>query len=191
MIWSMKMEELSVKIIRSSRRTISLELRQDYSVVIRVPWQVSDTDAMEFLNRKRKWIEKHMKQKSEEKSDIVPPLSTEEIKRLSNQALVIFPQKVKYYAEILNVSYGRITIRSQKTRWGSCSAKGNLNFNCLLMLAPDKVQDYVVVHELCHRLEMNHSADFWAQVERIMPDYKKYQDWLKKNGKDLIKRKGI
>lgn len=191
MIWSMKMEELSVKIIRSSRRTISLELRQDYSVVIRVPWQVSDTDAMEFLNRKRKWIEKHMKQKSEEKSDIVPPLSTEEIKRLSNQALVIFPQKVKYYAEILNVSYGRITIRSQKTRWGSCSAKGNLNFNCLLMLAPDKVQDYVVVHELCHRLEMNHSAAFWAQVERIMPDYKKYQDWLKKNGKDLIKRKGI
>lgn len=185
------MEELSVKIIRSSRRTISLELRQDYSVVIRVPWQVSDTDAMEFLNRKRKWIEKHMKQKSEEKSDIVPPLSTEEIKRLSNQALVIFPQKVKYYAEILNVSYGRITIRSQKTRWGSCSAKGNLNFNCLLMLAPDKVQDYVVVHELCHRLEMNHSAAFWAQVERIMPDYKKYQDWLKKNGKDLIKRKGI
>lgn len=191
MIWSMKMEELSVKIIRSSRRTISLELRQDYSVVIRVPWQVSDTDAMEFLNRKRKWIEKHMKQKSEEKSDIVPPLSTEEIKRLSNQALVIFPQKVKYYAEILNVSYGRITIRSQKTRWGSCSAKGNLNFNCLLMLAPDKVQDYVVVHELCHRLEMNHSAAFWTQVERIMPDYKKYQDWLKKNGKDLIKRKGI
>lgn len=185
------MEELSVKIIRSSRRTISLELCQDYSVVIRVPWQVSDTDALAFLNRKRKWIEKHMMQKPDEKSDMVSPLSTEEIKHLSDQALAIFPEKVKYYAEILNVSYGRITIRNQKTRWGSCSAKGNLNFNCLLMLAPDKVQDYVVVHELCHRLEMNHSPAFWAQVEHIMPDYKKYQNWLKKNGKELIKRRGI
>lgn len=182
------MEELSVKIIRSSRRTIGLELRPDHTVIIRVPWQVSDTDAMAFLSRKRAWIEKHMKPKSAEKTNISPSLSAEEIHRLADQALSVFPEKVKYYARILNVTYGRITIRNQKTRWGSCSAKGNLNFNCLLMLAPDEVRDYVVIHELCHRLEMNHSAAFWAQVERIMPDYKKHQRWLKENGKELIKR---
>ncbi len=88
----------------------------------------------------------------------------------------------------MGVSYGRITIRSQRTRWGSCSSKGNLNFNCLLLLCPEAVQDYVVVHELCHRKELNHSPKFWAEVERICPDYKTHRKWLKENGSSLIGR---
>ena len=88
----------------------------------------------------------------------------------------------------MGVSYGRITIRCQKTRWGSCSAKGNLNFNCLLMLAPPEVADYVVVHELCHRKHMNHGAAFWSEVARILPDYARHRAWLKENGSRLLAR---
>lgn len=182
------MQELSVKIIRSSRKTIALEIQKDCSVIIRVPWNVSDKEALDFLRKKKNWLEQHIREIRAKKRNLIPSLSAEEMNTLANRALIVFPEKVKHYAEILQVTYGRITIRNQKTRWGSCSAKGNLNFNCLLMLAPDEVADYVVVHELCHRLEMNHSAAFWAHVERIMPDYKKRQNWLKENGRDLIRR---
>ena len=98
------------------------------------------------------------------------------------------PKRVKYFAELMGVEYGGITIRNQKTRWGSCSGKKNLNFNCLLMLTPDDVKDYVVVHELCHLIEMNHSPRFWAEVERILPDFKKSRLWLKRNGGAIIGR---
>ena len=88
----------------------------------------------------------------------------------------------------MGVTYGRITIRSQHTLWGSCSSKGNLNFNCLLMLTPPEVLDYVVVHELCHRKEMNHSARFWAEVEHVLSDYEIRRKWLRENGTALISR---
>jgi predicted metal-dependent hydrolase len=107
---------------------------------------------------------------------------------LAKTAQKVIPQRVAAYASAVGVNYGRITIRNQHTRWGSCSGKGNLNFNCLLMLAPLEVVDYVVVHELCHRKEMNHSAAFWALVERVLPDYKVRRQWLKDNGSALIAR---
>lgn len=182
------MKQLSVKIIRSSRRTTALELRPDLSVIIRVPWHVSDTEALDFFNKKRDWITKHIHKLQAQQLAPAPSLTAEELRQMAEHALAVFPKKVKYYADILQVTYGRITIRSQKTRWGSCSAKGNLNFNCLLMLAPDEVIDYVIVHELCHRLEMNHSPAFWSLVESVLPDYKTRQKWLKDYGKELIKR---
>ena len=82
----------------------------------------------------------------------------------------------------MGVSDGSITVREQKTRWGSCSAKGNLNFNWKLVLMPEEILDYVVVHELAHRLQMNHSTEFWDEVEKILPDYRKRRQWLKENG---------
>ena len=88
----------------------------------------------------------------------------------------------------MGVRYGRLAVRSQRSKWGSCSGKGNLNFNCLLLLAPDEVLDYVVVHELCHRREMNHSPRFWAEVERVLPDFKNARRWLKQNGASLMAR---
>ena len=96
----------------------------------------------------------------------VQPLSEEDMKALADKAVRIIPERVRYYAPLIGVTYGRITIRNQRTRWGSCSAKGNLNFNCLLMLAPPEVLDSVVVHELCHRKEMNHSKQFYEEVRR-------------------------
>ena len=100
----------------------------------------------------------------------------------------IIPEKVKHYAALVGVAYGRITIRNQRTRWGSCSGKGNLNFNCLLVLFPDEVIDSVVVHELCHRKHMNHSSAFWKEVEAIMPDYKDKRKWLNTCGEDIMNR---
>jgi predicted metal-dependent hydrolase len=113
-------------------------------------------------------------------------LSSQEVKLLVTRAKRIIPQRVRYYADIMGVTYGRITIRMQKSRWGSCSGKGNLNFNCLLMRTPETILDYVVVHELCHLKEMNHSPRFWAEVEKILPDYKERRKWLKDHENEIM-----
>lgn len=93
-------------------------------------------------------------------------------------------KKVAYYSNIMHADYGRITVREQKTRWGSCSGRGNLNFNWKLMMMPEAVIDYVVIHELAHRKHMNHSSAFWREVEKVLPDYRERRAWLKKNGRN-------
>ena len=118
----------------------------------------------------------------------VDKLSMEEIRTLAEQALKVIPERAKYYAKKLGVTYGRITIRNQRSRWGSCSQRKNLNFNCLLMLVPPEVLDSVIVHELCHLKEMNHSEKFYAEVLSVFPDYWKHQKWLKENGMAIMAR---
>lgn len=166
-------KERKLQVIRSSRRTISLEVKPDLTVVVRVPLRMRERDIQAFLREKADWIERTIekleKQTAEAQKD---SLSMQELKQLADLALEKLPGRVAYYASQVGVTYGRITIRNQRTRWGSCSSKGNLNFNCLLMLMPAEIQDYVVVHELCHRLEMNHSKAFWSKVEEVLPDYK-------------------
>ncbi len=120
--------------------------------------------------------------------EIPDRLSAEDIRALAAEALEVIPKRVAYYAPLMGVTCNRITIRNQKTRWGSCSSKGNLNFNCLLMLCPPEVIDSVVVHELAHRREMNHSKRFYAHVLRVYPEYYKWNKWLKDNGPALIRR---
>lgn len=140
-------------------------------------------------NRQQLDISRKFGKSGNRKSVVVETRSdVTEIHKLAEFALKVILVKVKNYASLMNVQYGRITIRNQKTRWGSCSSKGNLNFNCLLMLAPDEVVDYVVIHELCHLIEMNHSKAFWKQVEQMMPDYKKHRKWLKDHGNEIMER---
>ena len=107
---------------------------------------------------------------------------------LKKEAKLLIPERVRYYAAKLGITYGHVAIRAQRSRWGSCSSKGNLNFNCLLMLTPPEVIDSVVVHELCHRKEMNHSKQFYAEVLRVFPDYHKWDRWLKENGPAIMRR---
>lgn len=176
-------------IIRSSRKTLALEIRQG-GLIVRAPIRASDKDINEFVTKHKKWIEKNLlKIKEREKAlEGIEPLSMSEIKALADKALKVIPNRVKYYAQRIGVTYGRITIRNQRSKWGSCSANGNLNFNCLLMLAPPEVLDSVIVHELCHRKEMNHSDRFYAEVLKVFPDYHKWDRWLKDNGGLLIMR---
>lgn len=178
----------NIEIIRSKRRTISIEIKSDLRVIVRAPLKVKDKDIQKFIDEKSDWIEKHINAVKERQAVQAPKLTFEEIDELADKAIPDISKRLEKYAPIIGVTFGKITIRNQKTRWGSCSSKGNLNFNCLLMLCPEEVRDYVVVHELCHRIEMNHSAEFWAQVEKILPDYKKRRKWLKENGNIIIDR---
>ena len=180
------MEQL--EIIRSKRRTIAIVVKKDLRIVVRVPLEMKDNDIQRFVMEKQRWIEKHLqivKKRNEEKET---PFTVEEIHALADAALKDLLQRVAKYAPIVGVTVGRITIRNQRSRWGSCSAKGNLNFNCLLMLCPEEVRDYVVVHELCHRKELNHSPAFWSLVECVLPGYKEQYHWLKENGSKIIRR---
>lgn len=104
---------------------------------------------------------------------------------LSRRALARIRQRLNHYAPRLGVTFGRVTVRDQKSRWGSCSAKQNLNFNWKLIMAPPEVLDYVVVHELCHLREFNHSPRFWALVEAQLPEYACWKKWLKDHGSEL------
>ena len=182
-------KNIDIEIIRSKRKTVSISIGRDCTVTVRVPEYVSEKDVLKFIQSKEKWILKHLRQMKEKavQSD-VEKLDESQIKELYQKAREEIPKEVSYYAKIVGVDYGRITIRSQKTRWGSCSSKGNLNFNCLLMLAPKEVREYVVVHELCHRKQMNHSEAFWKEVEKAMPDYKEKKTWLKENGGELMNK---
>ncbi len=170
----------------SDRKSMTIRVTPEGKVEVRYPKWMSRGEVDKFVESKRAWIETHLKkvavQFGQEK------LTMEEVEALADRALEIVPERVGYFAQMLGVSYGNITIRSQHSRWGSCSGKGNLNFNCLLMLTPPEVLDYVVVHELCHRKEMNHSPQFWTEVEKICPDYKIHRKWLKDNGGSLIAR---
>ena len=173
-------------LVRSNRKTISIVIRPTGEVEVRCPKRCSKRDVEAFLVSKEAWIQGHLEKIAERPA--VTALSETEQKALAKLAAQVLPSKVQHFAAVIGVSYGRITIRSQRTRWGSCSAKGNLNFNCHLMLCPEEVMDYVVIHELCHRKEMNHSPAFWAEVETYCPDYRIHRKWLKENGASLIAR---
>ena len=147
---------------------------------------MSNADIRRFVESKSGWIEKHLEKRTA--AARLPVFTDEQLQVLARQARQTIPERVAHFAPLVGVTYGRITIRSQHTLWGSCSSKGNLNFNCLLMLTPPEVLDYVVVHELCHRKEMNHSARFWAEVEHVLPDYEIRRKWLRENGTALISR---
>ena len=178
-------EMIEYTLIRSDRKTVGVQIK-DGQVIVRAPRRLPRGAIDAFVCKHADWIKSHLARAQAAQGQ--PKLTDAEHKALASQAKAVIPARVAHYAALLGVEYGRITIRTQKTRWGSCSSKGNLNFNCLLMLAPPEVLDSVVVHELCHRKHMNHSAAFYAEIARVMPDYKSRHAWLKQNGAALMNR---
>ncbi len=181
--------EWTYQLIRSDRRSIAVQITSD-GLVVRAPRQTTQAQIDEFLSSHDRWLRTHMA-KAEAAASGEPPLTAEELQALADEALRVIPERVRYYAPLVGVTYGRITIRNQRSKWGSCSGKGNLNFNCLLMLAPPEVLDSVVVHELCHRRHPNHGPDFYAEVLRVYPNYRACEKWLKDNGLALMRRNPI
>lgn len=179
----------ATRLIRARRKTLSIRITQEGNLEIRAPLGMPKGEIEAFLKEKAQWIETHRaKVLAEYTQGQEAPLGEEEILTLAEQMRQRLPEKLNRHAASMGVTFGRVTIRCQQTRWGSCSSRGNLNFNCLLMLAPEEVLDYVVVHELAHRKQMNHSALFWQEVARECPDYKKSLRWLKDRGGALLSR---
>ena len=166
-------ETIEIAIIRSKRKTLGLEVKYDGTVNVRVPMRAPREIIERFIEEHKAWILRKRQEWSPvnvvNPSKILPAVETKEGKAKIRQYV---EKQVDYYAKLMGVTYGRISMRNQKTRWGSCSSQGNLNFNNRLLFVPAELVDYVVVHELAHRKEMNHSKAFWNIVERYLPDYK-------------------
>ena len=179
-----------IEIFRSKRKTLGVEVSSDGRIIVRSPARLSKAEIEDFILSKADRLEKYLRESAlrREKMSSLKLFTDEEINEMADRALKIIPDRVRYYAPLIGVNYGKITIRNQKTRWGSCSANGNLSFNCLLTAMPPEVLDSVVVHELCHLKQMNHSKAFYSEVYRVFPEYDRWTKWLKENGRDYIIR---
>ena len=187
---------IPMQVVRTRRKSYGIVVDETAGVQLRIPLRGSVEKAREMAQEHKEWIEKKIllqksrareKEKIEEESrqrfsDAERALLE---KRYREAAKAYIPGRARYYASILGVSFERVRITQTKTRWGSCSAKGTLSFHWKLLLAPEGVLDYVIVHEVCHLKEMNHSPKFWAWVEFLMPDYKEKKEWLSKHGEQL------
>ena len=186
---TVKIEGLSVLLVRSSRKTLAVQIRADGTVIARAPLRMPKDRILCFLSEKASWIrmqQGRMQEREKMRQQARIHLDAAQEKELRERAKSVLAQRTAYFARQVGVTYGRITVRDQKTRWGSCSQTGNLNFNFRLILAPLEVLDYVVVHELCHRRQMNHSTQFWQEVAQVLPDYRKRKAWLTENGWRLM-----
>ena len=182
-------DSILCQVIPSNRRSLSIRVADAQNVTVHCPYFLSRTECIRCIEEKAAWIFRHCQQMP---SSVSPKLSDEQKeqlalleKRLRLAAKEYIPQRVACFHQITGGTYTKITIRNQKSRWGSCSSRGTLSFNYRLMLAPPEILDYVVVHELCHLRHMNHSKDFWLMVESILPDYKNARRYLKEHGHEL------
>lgn len=183
MIDNLVIEDVSLPVdfTRSKRKTLAISVTRDMRLCVKAPLGMSEREIERFIGQKRFWIYKQVK-RMQDVADSRVEYSEDEERRLREQARHVLTEKTDIYKQKLNVDYKKIRIGDQKTRWGSCSSRGTISYSWRLILMPEEIQDYVVVHELCHLIEMNHSKNFWALVESIIPDYSRRRAWLKRHG---------
>lgn len=184
--WSIKKAdgrgEIRISVIRSARKSLGLEVRDANTVLARIPTRVSDRELKAFVENHRSWIleKTEVMAEREEKRKSTPAPPPELLSKTDRMKIQLkIGKRVRHYCEAMGVTVGYVTVKNQKTRWGSCSAKGNVNFNYQLAFLPDELLDYVVIHELAHRRHMNHSRAFWTEVEKYCPDYLERREQLK------------
>lgn len=166
------------KVKRSKRKTLSLRVSPEAEIFVYAPLWASDADVEAFVSRHEAWLIKAVARVTERNKKHPEP-TKEELMLLKKEARRIIPPLVKHYAAILGVTPTSIRINAARTRHGSCNAKGGLNFSCRILRFPMEAVEYVVVHELAHIREMNHSKAFYAVVEGVLPDYKRRRALLK------------
>jgi hypothetical protein len=169
--------------IKKSKRAKNICLRvcADATAVLTIPWRVPEEAGLRFLRAKQKWLLNQLRIKKEEIRKR-PARTRKDYLRNKKAAERLVWGRVEHFNSFYNFTYNRISIRDQHSRWGSCSAKKNLNFSYRIVFLPPELADYLIVHELCHLGEMNHSPRFWKLVEKTIPSYKVLRRELLKNG---------
>ncbi|MGN0525944.1 MAG: M48 family metallopeptidase [Acutalibacteraceae bacterium] len=170
--------KIQYELIRSKRKTISIQVDENCNVTVRAPRFVSQKRIDEFLEEKKFWLQEAIT-KQQEKSKNRVEYSKEDIEKMRNLAKEIIPQKVEHFSKIMGVTPASVKINSAKKRYGSCSGENNLNFSLYLMDKDEKFIDYVVIHELAHIKHHNHSKEFYSFIEQFMPNYKEISDMYK------------
>ncbi|HCC05874.1 TPA: metal-dependent hydrolase [Candidatus Nomurabacteria bacterium] len=164
-------------------KQLRISIKSDLSIVVTYPSRVNIAIAEKFVNEKRAWIENSlnkMKIRVEKRGiSTLPKSSKKGLVENKEEALKLVNKKLLFWNNYYNLTWKNVSIKNTKTRWGSCSKKGNFNFNYRIIFLPEILADYLIVHELCHLKEMNHSSKFWELVEQTIPDYKKLRRELK------------
>jgi len=168
----------SIRLSGRARR-VRLSIHSDGRVVVTAPRRVSQRFIDEFIRANEAWVVEKIAEAKKLQKKYSPAGTRAEFLQYREQARTLVHERLKHFNAFYNFSYQRVAIKNQSTRWGSCSKQGNLNFNYKLALLPAHLADYVIVHELCHLKEMNHSPKFWALVEQTIPDYKKRRKELR------------
>ena len=174
-----------LEIQKSRRRSISLAVLEDLTVQVKAPLSMSDEDIRQFLQKHSRWIEKHLRLRAERLEKPAPEFSIEQVAQMKRQVRETVESRVAHFSALMGVRPTGIGITSARTRWGSCSAQNRLNFTYRLALLPPEAVDYIVVHELAHIRVKNHSAKFYHEVEKYLPDYRERIALLKQAQREL------
>lgn len=169
---------MAYELIRSSRRTLALEITREGKVLIRAPHQATQEQIDAFFDSRRDWLETHLRRVREHLAAHPTP-DAAQAQALRAKALEILPERVRYYSNRMGLRPVSLTITGAKTRFGSCSSRGRISFSWLLMQYPREAVDYVVVHELAHLVHQNHGPEFYRLVASVMPDYRQREALLR------------
>jgi len=173
-------EKLNYLIKRSRRaKCIRLSVHSDAQVSVIIPWFASETTAHQFVSDKSRWLLGKIAYFKNKKPSLIPEASRKDYLSYKSLAIKIAQEKLAYFKQFYDFSFKKINIRNQKSRWGSCSKKGNLNFSYRIIFLPEQLCDYIIVHELCHLGQFNHSKKFWELVGKTVPDYKEIRKRIK------------
>jgi len=169
-------------LVKNSDRAKRLRLAvySDTQVVITVPKGASKILVEKFIVQKSEWIEEKVAYFSQFKNKQITKTSEADFVKNKSEALKLATERVEYFNQFYGFSFNQITVKNQKTRWGSCSTRGNINFNYKIIFLPEAVRDYIVVHELCHLKEFNHSRKFWNLISKTIPELSEIRNSLRK-----------
>jgi len=173
--------------LRKSKRARRMRLAVycDGSVVVTTPHDLRETVAERFIREKTEWLFSKLAFFKQFEGKPVARYSHDDYLKYKDNARALVQEKVERFANEHGNRYNKISIKNQKTCWGSCSRKANLNFNYKILFLPENVQDYIITHELCHLKEFNHSKRFWKLVTGMFPDYQEVKTELRKHSMSL------